>query len=279
MIPSAGGAPTPVTELAQGEATHRWPQILPGGKAVLFTSHTAITGFDGANIEVMTLADHHRKTLQRGGTFGTLPARVERERVLGLHQQRNSVCPALRPRQVGSAWRAIAGAGGGCLYPNMEVPHSSIFHETERWYTAAAERRKLIWSPCSGWMPPARRSRCCRNPVAMNGRVCRRTASGWRWTTGRISGCMKPQRDTMTRLTFGAGRSIAPVWSRDGRYIAFNGPGGIFWVRPTALAKPQLLASGQNSSRSVFLRARWKAAGIQRSESGYSVRPRDGDRR
>jgi Tol biopolymer transport system component len=38
-IPSTGGAPTPLTELAQGEAGHRWPQILPGGKAVLFTSN------------------------------------------------------------------------------------------------------------------------------------------------------------------------------------------------------------------------------------------------
>jgi serine/threonine-protein kinase len=38
-IPAAGGAPTLVTELAQGEITHRWPQILPGGKAVLFTSN------------------------------------------------------------------------------------------------------------------------------------------------------------------------------------------------------------------------------------------------
>ena len=37
-ISSAGGAPTPATELAQGE-THRWPQVLPGGKAVLFTSN------------------------------------------------------------------------------------------------------------------------------------------------------------------------------------------------------------------------------------------------
>jgi hypothetical protein len=30
-IPSAGGEPTPVTDLQNGEATHRWPQILPGG--------------------------------------------------------------------------------------------------------------------------------------------------------------------------------------------------------------------------------------------------------
>ncbi len=39
-IPSAGGPPTPVTDLQSGEVTHRWPQILPGGKAVLFTAST-----------------------------------------------------------------------------------------------------------------------------------------------------------------------------------------------------------------------------------------------
>ena len=40
-IPSAGGPPTPVTDLQTGEITHRWPQILPGGKAVLFTASPA----------------------------------------------------------------------------------------------------------------------------------------------------------------------------------------------------------------------------------------------
>jgi serine/threonine-protein kinase len=69
-IPSAGGAPVPVTGLAQGELTHRWPQILPGGKAVLFTSSASLTEFDGANIEVMSLADHRRKALERGGPYG-----------------------------------------------------------------------------------------------------------------------------------------------------------------------------------------------------------------
>ena len=56
---------------ARGEVTHRWPQILPGGKAVLFTSHTSsMGGFDEATIQVMTLADRRTRTIQRGGTFG-----------------------------------------------------------------------------------------------------------------------------------------------------------------------------------------------------------------
>ncbi|MGA7791753.1 MAG: protein kinase [Candidatus Acidiferrales bacterium] len=68
-IPSAGGPPTPVTDLQNGEVTHRWPQILQGGKAVLFTA-SASPAFDGANIEVMSLTDHSTKTFVRGGTFG-----------------------------------------------------------------------------------------------------------------------------------------------------------------------------------------------------------------
>jgi serine/threonine-protein kinase len=53
-----------------GESTHRWPQLLPQGKGVLFTAHTGQSGFDDASIEVFTLPDRRRKTLHRGGTFG-----------------------------------------------------------------------------------------------------------------------------------------------------------------------------------------------------------------
>src|SRR5207237_10639524 len=69
-IPDAGGAPQPLTELARGEITHRWPQILPGAKAVLFTANAETSGFDGANIEVISFKDHRRKALLRGGTYG-----------------------------------------------------------------------------------------------------------------------------------------------------------------------------------------------------------------
>jgi serine/threonine-protein kinase len=66
-IASAGSAPTPVTELAPGETTHRWPQVLPRGRAVLFTAYAPLRG---SNIEVMSLSDRRRKTLLRGGFHG-----------------------------------------------------------------------------------------------------------------------------------------------------------------------------------------------------------------
>ena len=37
-----GGLPKPLTQLdkQRKEVTHRWPQVLPGARAVLFTAHT-----------------------------------------------------------------------------------------------------------------------------------------------------------------------------------------------------------------------------------------------
>jgi serine/threonine-protein kinase len=72
-IPSAGGAAAPLTKLdaERGERTHRYPQILPGGRAVVFTSNTnSVGGFDNAAIEAVSLVDGRRKTLVKGGAFG-----------------------------------------------------------------------------------------------------------------------------------------------------------------------------------------------------------------
>jgi Tol biopolymer transport system component len=44
QVSDAGGTPQPLTRLEKGEISHRWPEFLPGGKAVLFAadSRTAI---------------------------------------------------------------------------------------------------------------------------------------------------------------------------------------------------------------------------------------------
>ena len=71
-IPDAGGAPAPLTTLdaSRGEVTHRWPQVLPGSRAVVFTSHTFAGRYDDATIEAVSLATGERKTLQLGGYYG-----------------------------------------------------------------------------------------------------------------------------------------------------------------------------------------------------------------
>jgi serine/threonine-protein kinase len=67
-VPSTGGTPAPVTTLNSGEVTHRWPQVLPGSEAVLFTAAAQTgAGYDDANIEVLSLRTGERKTIQQGG--------------------------------------------------------------------------------------------------------------------------------------------------------------------------------------------------------------------
>jgi serine/threonine-protein kinase len=71
QVPSGGGNATPVSELGLGEGSHRWPQVLPGGHAVLFNvSNTVSSNFDESAIAVLSLKDHRKKmVLERAGYF------------------------------------------------------------------------------------------------------------------------------------------------------------------------------------------------------------------
>ena len=61
VVPSTEGPVTPLTELAAGEISHRWPQILPGGKNVLFTVGSAPNNYAAASIAVASLESNPQK--------------------------------------------------------------------------------------------------------------------------------------------------------------------------------------------------------------------------
>jgi len=65
-VPSSGEAPIHLTKIT-GELYHVLPQVLPGGKAVLFVAYPALSA-DRGRIEVVTLADGRRKTVVPVGT-------------------------------------------------------------------------------------------------------------------------------------------------------------------------------------------------------------------
>jgi serine/threonine-protein kinase len=72
-VPAAGGEPKPLTTLnkERKEISHRWPQVLPGGKLVLFTSSTSTErDYDRGSIEVVNVDTGARKVVVSGGTFG-----------------------------------------------------------------------------------------------------------------------------------------------------------------------------------------------------------------
>jgi hypothetical protein len=178
-IPAGGGAPAPITEPREGgEVTYRWPQILPGGKEVLFTAHTRFL-FDDAGIVVMSLGDRHKKTLMRGGTYGGyLPSGhllyVNRGTLfavpfdLGALEVRGAPTPVLD--QV--AYNGITGGAG---------------FEASQTGTLVYESGGVCvdQSPCNGWRAIARPKPLYQNRATTAVRASRQTDGGWRWRSGR----------------------------------------------------------------------------------------------
>jgi eukaryotic-like serine/threonine-protein kinase len=70
-VSAEGGQPTVVTtpDVAKGEYSHRYPQILPGGRAVLFTALSGF-GWDESRLEAIRLDTGERRLLVRGGHTG-----------------------------------------------------------------------------------------------------------------------------------------------------------------------------------------------------------------
>ncbi len=69
-VSAAGGPLTVLTrpDRAQGEADHFWPEMLPGGRAVLFTITSLTGGLDAAQVAVLDLQTGARRILVRGGS-------------------------------------------------------------------------------------------------------------------------------------------------------------------------------------------------------------------
>jgi serine/threonine-protein kinase len=242
-IPSAGGEPVPVTELAPGEFTHRWPQILPGGKAVLFTAAHTLNAFDGANIEVMSLSDHRRKTLIRGGTFGRYVPSGHLVYInggtlfavpfdLARLEARGTPVPVLEEVAYSSALgfaQLDFSRAGTLIYRSGGAEGGRV---TVQWMDSTGKTQPLLAKPGFYLRP-------------------RLSPDGSRLAMDITEGPNQDiwvydwQRSGMTRLTFD-GSNVNQVWSPDGRYIIFGGKTGMFWTRSDGASTPQPLTRSSN---------------------------------
>jgi len=236
QIPSTGGTPTPLTELdrTNGEVTHRWPQLLPGGKAVLFTAHKAhSSGFDEASIEVMTLRDRRRKTLHAGGTFGRyLPTGhliyVNRGALYAVPFDASSVeirgVPVRVLEPIGYSTRSGAG----------QIDWSRTGTAVYRTWSADVPV-KAYWLYASGKTEPLPLDDGMLSPDGR--RIAHAVADG----PSREVWIYDLERQTDSRLTYGGGSRSLCAWSPDGRYLIMWAPGGIYYIPSDAPGEPVLL--------------------------------------
>ena len=71
-VPAAGGRPEALTtpDSRHGEAAHRWPEVLPGGRGILYTVYRAESESPvDASIAVLPLGSGAARTLTEGATF------------------------------------------------------------------------------------------------------------------------------------------------------------------------------------------------------------------
>jgi predicted Ser/Thr protein kinase/WD40 repeat protein len=250
-IPSAGGDPQPLTQLSKLEGTHQWPQILPGGQAVLFTAATGVKTTDNAFVEAISLKTGAVKTLFRGGYFARyLPANGDHGYLIYLHQgvllgvafdaARLEVQGTPTPLLDDVAGNANQG-GGQFDFSAASSGHGILAYLAGK---GAAKNWPVMWLDGSGKMEPLIAAPgVYGNPAfSPDGR---RLALASDTGNGDDIYVYDLGRQTMTRLTLGAFAGV-PVWTPDGNHIAFQSiPRGqsafIGWVRSDGSGEPRQL--------------------------------------
>jgi serine/threonine protein kinase/Tol biopolymer transport system component len=248
-VPSTGGTPQPLTTLDKevGETTQRWPQVLPGGKALLFTSGTTAAGLslEDADIVVYSMASGQRKTVQRGGFHarylpsghmvymydGTLFAML-------FDLQRLTVTGQPAPILEGVA--AAPSSGGA------QVSFSETGNLVYIAGGSGTQKLSVYWMDREGkFQPLLETPGCYSNPAFSSDgkRLALEIFDGKRrdiWVYGW-------ERDSLTRLTFGGGNNGYPVWTPNGQRIVYSsqdkgGTYNLWWIRADGAGDAQRLA-------------------------------------
>src|SRR5216683_2131271 len=68
QVPDGGGTPQPLIRFEKGDVSLRWPEFLPGGKAVLFAVGSSAINFTNAQVSAQSVGTGERRNLIKGGT-------------------------------------------------------------------------------------------------------------------------------------------------------------------------------------------------------------------
>ncbi len=253
-VSEAGGDPQPLTELdvEKQEATHRWPQVLPGGKAVLFTSNTQ-GSFNEASLEVLDLETGERHVLHRGGSYGRY---VESGHIVYVHDGTLFAFPldlkTLQP--TGSAAPVVEGVAsnrsqGGAQFA-VATDGSLIYLSGG----VGSAQDQLVWVDQQGDATPIWDTRqSYGNPTLSPDGT--RLAVDVRSEESMSIWIYDLERDVPTRLTFTDGEDGGPNWSPDGEFIYFTsdreGPDDLYRTR----------SDGSGEAEQVFANEHGKAVG------------------
>ena len=245
-VPAAGGTPEPLTELAEGEISHRWPHFLPGGTHVLFTSYTS-TDRNAGRIEVVDVNSGKRTVVHQGGTYprfvksghllfannGTLFAAPMDLKNLELTSLPAPVLPEIAVNTEGGAMYDVA-QDGTLVYLTGRVAGA---HHLLKWFNVEGQSASVTEAPreyVNARLSPDNRQVAVELVLEGNRDI-------WVYDL---------ERNTQPRLTFNDGQEFFPVWSPDGQWVYYgstSGDVGIYRKRTDGSGAEELVIAADDN--------------------------------
>ena len=253
-VPASGGDPETLAmpDPSKGEREYRWPQMLPGGEAVLFT----LFGRDGFQIAVLSLADGEHRVIVKEGrnalyastghvvygldeTLMAVPFDLERLQVTGS------------PVPVVETVREVANTAMDYTFSDSKT----LVYVPKALTDIDATQRRLVWVDREGTV----------EPLSLEPSTYRypRLSPDGQWLVAAVGiPVLAPHiwlydltgSSAPTRLTYDGGNTV-PIWTPDGTRVTFassrRGQLNLFWrvSDSKVLDPPEWLLTGDNPQR------------------------------
>jgi serine/threonine-protein kinase len=254
-VPDSGGtrsaesAPVPVGPFVATHVTQRWPQVLPGGKALIYTGHTTVDTFEEAALVVHPLDGSAPRELLRGGyhwryvpsghlvyihagTLFAVPFDLDRLEITG----------AAVPVVEGVLSSPVSGGAQFGVSPDGTLAYVQGAN--------LATNPKLSWLDLEGNATPLRE-------IGNHWESLSLSPDGTQLAVDVSEGTQPAEiwiydltRDTQSRLTLNQVADIYPIWTRDSQRVVFSsareGPPNLFWQKADNSEPAERLLTSNN---------------------------------